>query len=115
MAVKFCARAQDNVRSRLLLLIFILLYPVELVRFSLFLKPVRARKRFGRVSLFRVWEAYENGYPHIHCLLFFESFEFNVFRDRKGRHRIRSKGVFERHWHSFVDVQAVCVRALGLL
>ena len=64
-------------------------------------------KQFGRVSHFRVWESFENGYPHIHCILFFESFEFNVFKDRKGRFRIRSKGVFERYWHSFVDVQAV--------
>ena len=39
--------------------------------------------------------------------MLFESFEFNVFRDGKGRFRIRSKGVFERYWHSFVDVQDV--------
>lgn len=64
-------------------------------------------KRFGRVSHFRVWEAYENGYPHIHCLLFFENFEFNVFRDWSGRFRIHSKSVFDGYWHSFVDVQAV--------
>jgi hypothetical protein len=65
------------------------------------------RKRFGGVSCVRVYEASSRGYPHIHCILLFDSFEFNVFRDIRGRFRIRSKDVFERHWHSFVDIQAM--------
>jgi hypothetical protein len=33
------------------------------------------RKNFGKVACCRVFEAYENGYPHIHCILLFEEKE----------------------------------------
>jgi len=67
----------------------------------------RVRKRFGKVSCCRVFESFENGYPHIHCILLFESTWFNVFRDRKGQFRVHSKKVVAKGWHSNVDVKAM--------
>lgn len=53
-----------------------------------------------------MFESFENGYPHIHCILLFESW-FSVFRDTKGRFRILEKKVFAKAWHSNVDVKAM--------
>lgn len=64
------------------------------------------RKYIGDVSCCRVFEAYENGYPHIHCILLFKK-EFTVFRDTKGNFRINEKTIFSKGWHSHVDVKAV--------
>ena len=75
------------------------------VEFNRFMSYVR--KHFGKVSSFRVFEAYENGYPHIHCVLLFEEAEFKVFRDKKGYFRIREKDVIAQGWHSHVDVKGM--------
>jgi len=53
-------------------------------------------KRFGKVSSCRVFEAYENGHPHIHCIFLFEEKEFKVFRDGKGQLRIKEKDIFAK-------------------
>jgi len=45
------------------------------------------RRNFGKVSSFRVFEAFENGHPHIHCILIFNH-SFTVFRDSKEARRI---------------------------
>jgi hypothetical protein len=66
-----------------------------------------ARKKFGNVSCCRVFESFENGYPHIHCILLFESTWFSVFRDRKGKFRVHSKKVIAKGWHSNIDVKAM--------
>jgi hypothetical protein len=73
----------------------------ELNRFMAYL-----RSRFGRVSCCRVFEAFENGYPHIHCILLFEA-SFSVFRDSKGQFRVREKDSIAGGWHSNVDVKAM--------
>jgi len=73
--------------------------------FNLFM--ARVRKRFGKVSCCRVFESFENGYPHIHCILLFESTWFHVFRDMKGQFRVHSKKVVAKGWHSNVDVKAM--------
>jgi len=73
----------------------------------------RVRKRFGKVSCCRVFESFENGYPHIHCILLFESTLFNVFRDRKGQFRVHSKKLIAKGWHSNVDVKAMSSLAGG--
>ncbi|MCW3985975.1 MAG: protein rep [Candidatus Bathyarchaeota archaeon] len=75
---------------------------VEFNRFMAFI-----RKRFGKVTCVRVFESFENGYPHIHCILLFESTWFPVFRDRKGQFRVHSKQVITKGWHSNVDVKAM--------
>jgi hypothetical protein len=75
------------------------------VEFNRFMAYVR--KKFGNVSCCRVFESFENGYPHIHCILLFESAWFSVFRDRKGQFRVHSKKVIARGWHSNVDVKGM--------
>ena len=75
------------------------------VEFNRFMAYVR--KKFGNVSCCRVYESFENGYPHIHCILLFESTWFSVFRDRKGQFRVHSKKVIARGWHSHVDVKGM--------
>jgi len=75
------------------------------IEFNRFMAYVR--KRFGKVSCCRVFGSFENGYPHIHCILLFESTRFHVFRDRKGRFRVYSKKLIAKGWHSNVDVKAI--------
>jgi hypothetical protein len=82
---------------------------VELNRFMSFV-----RKKFGKVSCCRVFEAYENGYPHIHCILLFEEKEFKVFRDKKGQFRIKEKGVLAEGWRSHTDIKAMSSLGRGL-
>ena len=72
----------------------------------------RVRRQFGKVSSCRVFESFENGYPHIHCILLFER-EFSVFRDRKGNFRVREKHKIAEAWHSNVDVKAMSSLAGG--
>jgi hypothetical protein len=81
---------------------------VEFNRFMAFV-----RKQFGKVSCCRVFESFENGYPHIHCILLFEAW-FSVFRDAKGQFRIHEKDVFGEGWHSNVDIKAMSSLAGGL-
>jgi len=45
------------------------------------------RKKFGRISHLRCWEASEKGYPHIHVLMIFHNYEFRVTRI-KGKYRV---------------------------
>ena len=65
------------------------------------------RKQFGKVSCCRVFESFENGHPHIHCILLFENHEFSVFRDSKGQFRIHEKDILAEGWHSNIDVKAM--------
>ena len=65
------------------------------------------RKQFEKLSSIRVFESFENGYPHVHAILLFKSASFDVFRDKKGQFRIHSKDVLARGWHSNIDVKAM--------
>jgi hypothetical protein len=64
------------------------------------------RKKFGRISHLRCWEASKKGYPHIHVLMIFHDYEFKVARIGE-KYRILEKEEFEKSYHSFVDVQAL--------
>ncbi|MCW4038528.1 MAG: protein rep [Candidatus Bathyarchaeota archaeon] len=64
------------------------------------------RKKYGRISYLRGWEASKQGYPHVHLLMFFHDYNFKVIR-MKGKYRITEKEGFEKSYHSFIDVQAV--------
>ena len=75
------------------------------VEFNRFMSYVR--KKFGKVSCCRVFEAFSNGHPHIHCVLLFEEKEFKVFRDKKGQFRIKEKCAIAAWWHSHTDVKAM--------
>jgi len=71
------------------------------------------KQEYGRVSVLRCFEAFKNGYPHVHLIVFFEDVSFPVFRNynRKGRSVYRvSNGLLhtiEGYWHSFVKVEGV--------
>lgn len=65
------------------------------------------RKKYGKVDVFRTWESFESGYPHVHAVLLFAEKEFSVFKDKSDHFRIRDKREFEQSWHSYVDVEAV--------
>lgn len=65
------------------------------------------RRNYGDCHIFRAWESFEKGYPHIHALILFTDSLFNVFKDRAGEFRIRNKPQISKYWHSFVDVSAV--------
>jgi len=65
------------------------------------------RRHFGKVSCCRVFESFENGYPHIHCILLFSEYSFSVFRDTKGQFRVHEKDLIAQGWHSNVDVKAM--------
>ena len=71
------------------------------------------RSNFGKVSCCRVFESFENGYPHIHCILLFQEYTFSVFRDAKGQFRVHEKEVIAQGWHSNVDVKAMSSLAGG--
>ena len=71
------------------------------------------RRHFGKISSCRVFESFENGYVHIHCILLFEEYSFSVFRDAKGQFRVREKDVLAKGWHSNVDVKAMSSLAGG--
>lgn len=59
------------------------------------------RKKFGRISYLRGWEASQKGYPHIHVLMVFHDYSFRVsFSQLKGHrqvYRIEEKEAFERN------------------
>lgn len=73
------------------------------------------RKKYGKFSVMRTWESYENGHPHVHAILIFEEKRFRVFpsyeQNRKGElklvWRICEKQEFEPYWHSWQDIKAV--------
>jgi len=82
------------------------------VEFNRFMSYVR--KNFGKVSCCRVFEAFENGHPHIHCILLFEEKQFKVFGDKKGQFRIKERGIIEAGWRSHTDVKALSSLGRGL-
>ena len=73
------------------------------------------RKKFGPFSVFRCFEAFENGYPHIHLIAIFKEKYFKVFKSyEKGKdgkmHKvwlIDEKEFFEPYWHSWTKIKAV--------
>ncbi|MCW4030330.1 MAG: hypothetical protein NWE92_11875 [Candidatus Bathyarchaeota archaeon] len=81
------------------------------IEFNAFMSYVR--RSFGKVSTCRVFESFENGYPHIHCILLFQEYSFKVFRDNKGQFRVQEKDIIAQGWHSNVDVKAMSSLAGG--
>ena len=73
------------------------------------------RKKFGDFFVFRTFEAFENGYPHIHAILVFKEMYFRVFKSyeegKDGKlHRVwlvDEKEFFDPYWHSWTKVKAV--------
>ena len=73
------------------------------------------RKKFGEFSVFRCFEAFENGHPHIHMVIIFKEKRFRVFKSyeegRDGKMRevwlINEKEDFAPYWHSWTKIKAV--------
>lgn len=81
------------------------------IEFNAFMAYVR--RNFGKVSTCRVFESFENGYPHIHCILLFQEYSFKVFRDSNGQFRVHEKDTIAQGWHSLVDIKAMSSLAGG--
>jgi len=71
------------------------------------------KKKFGVISVIRTWESFENGYPHIHAVIYFFETAFRVIKYKRRRYtewRLYDKKLKEeinKGWHSFVDIQAI--------
>ena len=69
-------------------------------------------KQYGKISTFRVWESTERYYCHIHCLIYFEESEFEVFKHINDRgiltYRISDKNrkKMKSYYPYFMDIQA---------
>jgi hypothetical protein len=79
------------------------------------------RRKYGAVLTARVYESTEQGFPHIHCILYFPNYQFPTFlkwSKTKNRHiwRIPFPEVEKLRglWHSFIDVQGMVNLADGL-
>lgn len=73
----------------------------------------KLRRVFGSISSARSFESFENGYPHIHTVLFFSDFSFEVreYTNKKGKRILLIdddlKDCISAMWHSWVDVKGV--------
>jgi len=72
----------------------------------------RLRRKFGKISVLRVWESSKKGYPHVHAIMLFQEKKFDVFEywnrgATKSTFRIQQKKEFDKVWHSNIDVIAV--------
>jgi hypothetical protein len=79
------------------------------------------RRKYGRALTARAYESTEKGFPHIHCILYFENSQFPTFlrRSKKQKRYVwripfpeveKLRGL----WHSFIDVQGMVSLAEGL-
>lgn len=67
----------------------------------------KLRGSFGEVDSLRVWQAHQDGYPHVHAILSFRFASFRTFLHR-GKIRVEDKVKerFEEAWpYGFVDVE----------
>jgi hypothetical protein len=72
------------------------------------------RRRYGKIHVLRDWEAQSDGYPHIHCVLYFEEIEFETFF-YNGKWRVRAKDELARNWHwGFSDMFALSDLGAGV-
>jgi len=65
------------------------------------------RRRYGQISIIRCWEAQQDGYPHIHCVLLFHETEFETFY-YNNKWRLSDKRDIESLWsYGFSDMFAL--------
>lgn len=72
------------------------------------------RKQFGRVLSVRCYESSDQGFPHIHAIIYFQDQTFTTFfRWSKKKNRYLWRIPFptvekiRRYWHSFIDIQGM--------
>jgi hypothetical protein len=79
--------------------------------YNLFMSKLR--RVFGSISSARSFESFGNGYPHVHAVLLFNDFSFEVreWIDKKGRKALLIDEdlleCIQAFWHSFVRVRGV--------
>ena len=72
------------------------------------------RRRYGKIHVLRAWEAQRDGYPHIHCVLYFEDVEFETFF-YKGVWRVDAKQMLSKNWRwGFSDMFALSDLGAGV-
>jgi len=72
------------------------------------------RKRYGRIDIIRCWEAQNDGYPHIHCILIFHNVDFETFF-YNGKWRLSTKCELEKLWAwGFSDMFALYSLGAGV-
>jgi hypothetical protein len=83
----------------------------------------RLQQKYGRISVLRTWQDFNNGYPHVHGVLLFKEHEFKIqykeespvlHGETKTIYRIEGHEDFRQSWHSFVDVSA-CYNVKGAI
>jgi len=82
------------------------------------------RQKYGKISILRNYEAFKNGYPHIHALIYFhdheflikkwynkpkKSYEYIVVSKSPGRDNklTQDKKYLHDYWHSYIKCTAV--------
>lgn len=72
---------------------------------------VKVRKKFGKMSIVRCWEGHRDGYPHIHVMILFKEYIFNIrpYINKKGNmvYLIERDfvDIFRRKWNlGFINV-----------
>jgi hypothetical protein len=79
--------------------------------YNLFMSKMR--RVFGSISTARTFESFENGYPHVHVVLLFNDFTFQVreYTNRKGERVLLIdddiRGCIRAMWHSNVNINGV--------
>jgi hypothetical protein len=69
-------------------------------------------KQYGKIKTFRVWEATQGYYAHIHCLIYFEEKEFEVFphinknKEKTYRMPIYEVNKIKKYYPYNIDIQA---------
>jgi len=69
-------------------------------------------KQYGKIKIFRVWESTKKYYAHIHCIIYFEDKEFEVFqhfdKNKNKTYRIPYYEVnkIKKYYPFQIDVQA---------
>lgn len=86
---------------------------------DLHLFETKLRQHYGNFVKFRVWEASDSFYPHVHIFYFFLDHAFRVHRHynpkkKKETWRIpdRDRDIIQGLWHSYVDIQG-CYDTMG--
>jgi hypothetical protein len=64
------------------------------------------REKYGQCAVLRTWESQEDGYSHIHALIYCFEFQFDVF-SYNAKWRVKQKGGIQCGWIGFYDVKAV--------
>lgn len=70
--------------------------------------------KYGKIVKMRVFEAFEDGFPHVHAILIFKEHKFQVtkYRSRETKkiyYKLNDKelGIFQRAWHSYIMVKGI--------